>query len=168
MCHTLETAAEGRGKRFHLQDAKQDYLGWPHKPKHTAFVDRYPLNALSVLRVIGHPLSLHMAVQAKSKNLSCRNFVFLLKSVLKCVSFPNDSGRFPRWPNNTLFNYWSSSKEGLTKENGFIKELYWQLLCLKYSRRQVWKQQLSMCNIWISCSLHISNNSCVRTNLMEP
>ena len=153
MCRALEPTANGRGKGRNLQDAEQGYLRWHHTPKHTAFVGRYPLNALPVLRVISPPLSLHMAVQAKGKNLSCRNFVFLLKSVLKHASFPNDSGRFPRWPSNTLFNYWSSSKEGADQ----IKWLYQRaiLTAFKYSGRQVWKQEFSMCNIQISCSSHI-------------
>lgn len=112
MCHALEPTAEGRGKGCKLQDAEQGFLRWHHTPKHTDFVDRYPLNGLPVLKATGHSLSPHMAGQAKSKNLSCRNFVFLLKSVQKHVSFPNGSGRFPNWPNNTLFNYGSSSMEG--------------------------------------------------------
>lgn len=168
MCHALAPAAEGRGKGRNLQDAEQGCLRWHHTPKHTAFVDRYPLNALPVLRVIGHPLRLHMAAQAKSKNLSCRNFVFLLKSVQKRVSFPNDSGRFPKWPSNTLLNYWSSSTEGTDQRKWLYQRAILTATMPLSILEDRFESNSSLCAIYKFPVLPLqSSNSRVRANLME-
>lgn len=167
MCRALELAAEGRGKGLSLQDAEQGYLRWHHTPKYTFFVDRYPLNAWPILRIIGHPLSLHMAAQAKSKAFHVETLCFYWSQYWNLFPFQMIQADFQDGAITPCSIIGVLTRKRVTKENGFIRSCTDSCYAFKYSGKPAWKQQFYMCNIRISCSPHISSNSCLRANLME-
>jgi hypothetical protein len=93
--------------------------------------DRYSLNALSSLRVNQPPSQrLHMALHVKSKSFHVETLCFYWSQYWNVFPFQMIQADFQDSPIIPCSIIGVLTRKGLTKENGFIKEQYWQLLCL--------------------------------------